>query len=604
MAGYEILYLLSLVIYTFGAVSFSVLAVSWVVWGRKAAAPLTAFTATCAVAFVANLLLIAANLHLPGSRWTAALGIAMELATALLPVLQFHVIWSQERTGLRGDGAWKVVLVALYVWSAGGALVRATATAELADNLDVLPAIELGLMGAAGLAVLTLTRRAAKPQEIRQRWWYRVLLALTLVSALLGWSQAADYLLLAFFAVTLYYRERLAFFDVLIKQGAFFVLALAALTLFFAKAPSVYGRLPDDWSRPWIVALLLAPLWLAGPWVHRQVSRAIDHFWLGRPFSAAEAERRFMQDVQVSSTERELREQAERSLRAIFQTETEVRFVAGEPQCPEDGVVARLEQREGVSGWLLLQPRPNALPFLSDDQRLLQSLARTLGVVLENVRFLEERREQEQRERELRLLASRAELRALRAQINPHFLFNALNAIAGLIPDNPALADETVEQLAQVFRYTLRKSEKEWARMDDEVEFAQAYLKIEQARFGERMQVSIDVEPAAETVPVPAMSIQPLLENAVKHGVGATEGPARVGLRAQLHDGELLVEVYDNGPGFPEGMKLAAANGHGLHNVAERLRGYYGDAARLWWENGDDGTRVFLSMPRQGAANG
>jgi hypothetical protein len=119
------------------------------------------------------------------------------------------------------------------------------------------------------------------------------------------------------------------------------------------------------------------------------------------------------------------------------------------------------------------------------------------------------------------------------AQINPHFLFNALNAIAGLIPDQPQLADETVEQLAQVFRYTLRKSEKEWARLDEEVEFAAAYLRVEQARFGERLRVEFQVDPSTDTIQVPAMSIQPLIENAVKHGVSAVEGRGTVGLRAR-----------------------------------------------------------------------
>src|SRR6185369_16453937 len=144
---------------------------------------------------------------------------------------------------------------------------------------------------------------------------------------------------------------------------------------------------------------------------------------------------------------------------------------------PEGGMGNRLEQNGACLGQVTLQARADSIPFLSDDRRLLQSLTRTLGVVLENVRFRE-------REQELRWLASRAELKALRAQINPHFLFNALNAIAGLIPGQPALADETVQQLSEVFRYTLRKSEKEWVALEEEVEFVSAYLQVEKARFG------------------------------------------------------------------------------------------------------------------------
>ena len=159
-----------------------------------------------------------------------------------------------------------------------------------------------------------------------------------------------------------------------------------------------------------------------------------------------------------------------------------------------------------------------------------------------------------------------------------------------------------MEQLAQVFRYTLRKSEKEWARLDEEVEFAAAYLRVEQARFGERLRVEFQVDPSTDTIQVPAMSIQPLIENAVKHGVSAVEGRGTVGLRARLLEGWLSIEVFDNGPGFPAGFSLSEpaspnTGGYGLRNVAERLRGYYGDLAQLYWENGADGTHVFMRIP-------
>jgi LytS/YehU family sensor histidine kinase len=222
-------------------------------------------------------------------------------------------------------------------------------------------------------------------------------------------------------------------------------------------------------------------------------------------------------------------------------------------------------------------------------------------VVLENVRFREQQKRQREREHQLVLLASRAELKALRAQINPHFLFNALNAIAGLIQDKPRLADETVEQLAHVFRYTLRDSENEWVRLSDEVEFVAAYLRVEQARFGDRLHVEFEIDPAAGQIPVPAMSIQPLVENAIKHGVSAhdwTEGTVRgtVGVRTTLND-FLWVEIFDNGPGFPHDFNLANASGHGLRNVIERLKGYYGETAELICDCGRKGARVVMKIP-------
>jgi len=328
--------------------------------------------------------------------------------------------------------------------------------------------------------------------------------------------------------------------------------------------------------------------WLVGPWVYDRVARAIDYGWLRRPYSAVEAERQFIRDIQGAATEDDLRGRAEGSLGGIFQAPATVRFdgaAGGDP----DGLSA-----ESIS----LAARPDGIPFLSDDRRLLQSLAGALAVVLENVRFRVDRRRQEEREQQLRWLASRAELKALRAQINPHFLFNSLSVIAGLVHYQPEKADEAIEQLAQVFRYTLRKSEHEWALLGEEVEFVSAYLRIEQARFGERLQVEFDVDPAAAHLPIPAMSIQPLIENAVKHGVSAVEGHGTVGLRASLENGRLRLEVSDSGPGFPPGFSLEnGGEGHGLRNVMERLRGYYGDAARLSWESRTGGARVVLVLP-------
>ncbi len=116
--------------------------------------------------------------------------------------------------------------------------------------------------------------------------------------------------------------------------------------------------------------------------------------------------------------------------------------------------------------------------------------------------------------------------------------------------------------------------------------------------------MELHVDPAAARIPIPAMSIQPLIENAIKHGVSGREGRGIVGLRAAIEDGRLSVEVFDNGPGFPPAFSLQApGEGHGLHNVAERLRGYYGDSARLVWESGGNRTRVALTLP-QSAVSG
>ena len=123
-------------------------------------------------------------------------------------------------------------------------------------------------------------------------------------------------------------------------------------------------------------------------------------------------------------------------------------------------------------------------------------------------------------------------------------------------------------------------------------------LRVEQVRFGERLTVRVAVEPSLGAIPVPAMSIQPLVENAIKHGTSLAEGRGRLELEAVLEGGNLRVEVVDNGPGFPHGFSLGDDTaGHGLRNIADRLRGYYGNRAELKWERRDGNTTVRLLIP-------
>jgi signal transduction histidine kinase len=601
MSAGHFLYSASAIVFTFGALTFSVLTVMY--WrerrsrkeaGRGRVFPF--FTLVCAAAFLTNLpMQIAAALRVD-AWWVTAAAVAMALATGLMPPLLVHVIYAEERPRLRNPRMWGWVLAGFYSIGAAGALLEGLEGREpiftgWSGVLDLLPGVTIGLAGALGLMLgmpQCQFRRTLKPAEERHRWWIRQLLSLMLLSMVVNGSTylelLPDYLVLAFFCITLYYKERLVFFDLLVKRGAFFALALVGLAAFFDVEPRLAQRMGLSWSGPWMAALLLTPFWLMAPWIYARLALAIDRTWLRRRYSAADAERRFTHAIQAAAGEDDLRSRSESCLSDIFQTAAAVCFQPAPPQypVPENGLRAEL----AAGGDIFLEERPYSIPFLSDDRRLLQSLARTLTVVLENVRFRQERER-------LTWLASRSELKALRAQINPHFLFNALNAIAGLIPSQPRAAEETVEQLAEVFRYTLRKSEKEWVRLDEEVEFVTAYLRVEQARFGKRLETEFQVDATAGAVPIPAMTIQPLIENAIKHGVSAVEGRGKVGLRAVLRGECLWVEVTDNGPGFPPG----AALGHGLRNIAERLKGYYGESAQLHWECGPGGTKVRLTIP-------
>ena len=141
-------------------------------------------------------------------------------------------------------------------------------------------------------------------------------------------------------------------------------------------------------------------------------------------------------------------------------------------------------------------------------------------------------------------------------------------------------ADEAVEQLAEVFRYTLRRSDSEWAPLDQELTFARAYLDVEQARFGQRLTCTIDSDHAGPVPLIPSMLLQTLLENAVKHGVSQARGPGRIDVIVRTTSDQVTIEVRNTGPGAEShGLRARDGEGFGLHSVRERLKGHFGERA-------------------------
>ena len=203
--------------------------------------------------------------------------------------------------------------------------------------------------------------------------------------------------------------------------------------------------------------------------------------------------------------------------------------------------------------------------------------------------------EQERHAADLTVQAQEAQLRALRYQINPHFLFNTLNAIAALIRDAPLKAEEMVLQLSDFFRRTLALNPTDDLTLAQEVELQRLYLEIERTRFPQRLAFNVALDVGTAEARVPALLLQPLVENAVKHGVARSELPTCIHIRARL-DGPVLEIVVENdakasGLG-PRGEKV------GLRNVVERLRSLFGDEASLTaGEIAEGGFRNTLRMP-------
>lgn len=204
-----------------------------------------------------------------------------------------------------------------------------------------------------------------------------------------------------------------------------------------------------------------------------------------------------------------------------------------------------------------------------------------------------------QRLREAEAARYEARLQALRAQINPHFLFNTFNSIAALIRTRSAEAERVVEDLSALFRYALRASEDDTATLEEEIQAARRYLDIEKARFRDRLHVEIDVPDPLQTVSLPSMTLQPLVENAVKYGVGETRDGCTVRVTAERSDDTLVLRVLDTGPGFDTTDLDAVLNdGTGLANVWERLRIFHGDAAQMHLRT--QGVELWIPLDAEG----
>jgi hypothetical protein len=246
-------------------------------------------------------------------------------------------------------------------------------------------------------------------------------------------------------------------------------------------------------------------------------------------------------------------------------------------------VIVPLRFASGGARHLLFGRRSGGRRYLSED---LLALGRAASVVVEQI--------EQFRESEMRRLVSQAELRALQSQIHPHFLFNALNTLYGIIPREAKGARETVLNLADILRYFLETG-KTFLPLDQELHIIKAYLAVEKLRLGDKLRVEIDVDADALHVPIPILSIEPLVENAVKHAIAPKVEGGVVRLRARLEPNALHVTVSDTGSGFRTAG--GAKSGVGLENVTRRLQLCYGAQSQVHIQSDSTGSSVSFSIP-------
>jgi two-component system, LytTR family, sensor kinase len=200
------------------------------------------------------------------------------------------------------------------------------------------------------------------------------------------------------------------------------------------------------------------------------------------------------------------------------------------------------------------------------------------------VNALDYQRESQEREitaAQLQTQLAEAQLEALQRQLHPHFLFNTLNTIATLMHRDVHAADEMLVQLSDLLRLTLDRIGTQQVSLKDEVDFLKKYLEIEQTRFGDRLVVNIDIDPEVLDAPVPNLILQPLVENALRHGIGPRVGVGRVDVTASQSDGLLTLTVRDNGVGLSPDKLNAFHSGVGLSNTRSRLENLYGGRHRF-----------------------
>lgn len=224
-----------------------------------------------------------------------------------------------------------------------------------------------------------------------------------------------------------------------------------------------------------------------------------------------------------------------------------------------------------------------------------------VSFVFASVRFLlftfSELKKNEQREKDIEFTilkekSKQAELDSLRAKINPHFLYNALNSIASLASTDARKTEQMALALSDFFKYAINREQKQLNTLSEELNAIRTYLEIEKVRFGERLSFEIDCPEELLEIQIPQLLIQPLVENAIKHGLSQITENGLIGILVCKEENQLKIRVYDNGPAFPDGP----LSGFGIQNTQERIALLYGAKATINWQNGPE-KYVEISIP-------
>jgi signal transduction histidine kinase len=480
-------------------------------------------------------------------------------------------------------------------------------------------------IGFGGLLVVLLLITAGQRDRARVLWV--VALSVFAVSALhlsnhpLGqdpwWLQLAGHHASVPLALLILYQDfRFALADIFLKRALSLLFLVGLIFSLFVLA--VFPILAGDPTSERSIAVLLAT-WgltaLAYPFLRRAadwlidtvILKRVDYVELGATLSRA---------IDECETPDAILNQTARILAPALSAQS-LNFTECAVECAAIWVQ---QDRRSARVAVLTMDAPHYVMhigglaagrrLLSDDMAMLERAAFLAARCIDATRSTEERYRRDLHEQEMRKLAAEAELRALRAQINPHFLFNALTTIGYLIQTAPDRALGTLMQLSGLLRGVLRSGE-EFITIGEELSLIEAYLDIERARFEDRLRVRIDVPWEFRELRIPALILQPLVENAIKHGISQslTGGEVHVSARfepvsaAEAAPAAVLISVTDTGPGISEAVLEHGVRGLGLSNVERRLQQYgAGLTPLLIRRAAGKGTKVEIRVPVQATA--
>ncbi|HKU90787.1 MAG TPA: histidine kinase [Steroidobacteraceae bacterium] len=375
--------------------------------------------------------------------------------------------------------------------------------------------------------------------------------------------------------------------DVVLKRSLWLLVSVVAATIV-----GVYAIGPSPGLPLLAVVLATAALMLAAPALIRTLETFVDRTILARPdFGQA---RHSLEEAMRRSTQPDpLIAAALESLRTTLHVDA--RWLEASDRPAPNPLASVVVNAAGTAHRLELTATHEARTLMQQERAFLESVRLQLERRLDGLHYETEQRALLLREERLRRLLTEAELKALRTQVDPHFLFNTLNTIADLIGSNPGAAERMTERLAECFRYALAKHSRDLSTLDEELDFARHYLEIEQVRFGDRLRVQLSRGDAAGSEAVPSLLLQPLLENAIRHGLAPVREGGCVTVQARRDGERLHLSIEDDGVGLRSDLRA----GVGLRNVQERLRTLYAQAAEflIGERPGGRGTRITIVIP-------